>query len=128
MDLQSKLILLQYDAVFKVYAKYITAEDHVKLIPVDKHITFSGSGNPRSPSYLFVVNWNGMKVGFDTTDRGMGEFNSFLSLGGRTASCGELSDLLGMVTYEMFYQLKLYAERTDQPSENLVTPTMLWHT
>lgn len=120
MDLANKLIALQFDAVFDIYVQWFEADEHVKLVARDPNIRFEAEEAPRRTVFTFVVNVNGQEVKFFSRCQGGSWTNSYIDLGGRKATYGELADILSDVTAEMHYQLVKYAEAQGFPSENVM--------
>jgi hypothetical protein len=120
MDLAHKLILLQFDEVFRVYNEWIDLEDHVKLIPRDPNIRFDAVAEKRMAVLKFVVKVNEQEVVFVSSCIGGSFTGSLIDTGGRIATYGELADILSDITAEIYYQLVKYAEENNFPSYNIM--------
>lgn len=119
MDLAIKLILLQFDAVFDIYSQWLS-DEHAKLTPQDKNIRFETTIEKRMIVLKFIVNVNGLEVVFISKCMGGSFTTAQIDLNGRIATYGQLADILSDITYEMYYQLELYAKRNNFPPENIM--------
>ena len=121
MELAKKLILQQFDEVFRVYSEWFDGDDHVKAIPRDKNISF---GAVAAPNWLrqmqFIVRVNDDTVVFHSYCVGASHTRSSIDLGGKTATYGELVDILSTITTEIHHQLTQYAVANNFPPENVM--------
>ena len=120
MDLATKLIMLQFNAVFSIYNEWIELDEHIKLTPRDKNIRFDAELEKRMAVLKFVVKVNEQEVTFVSNCIGGSWTNAYIDAGGRKATYGELADILSDITAEMHHQLELYAQRNQFPSENIM--------
>lgn len=118
--LTRKLILTQLEAVIVPYREWIDESTHLALTPRDPYIKFHAVRVGNVNSIQWIVNWNNATVVFESPSENGECLRASIDIGGVHATYGEMTDVLAMVTAEIYYQLTEYAKREGFPPENIM--------
>ena len=120
-SLAYNLLRSQLDVIFIPYGEWITPDQHIKLRPFDKNISFSATHrDDYYQGYVFKVDHNGDEITVTGWFR-YGEYiHSEIDAGGKVGSMGEYQDIVTAVTHEVWMQLRDYSAGLNFPCANIL--------